>query len=452
MDPYGQAPAPGAAQAPRKLFREPAQTEAVQCPACGGPITLRGFGAIEQVSCPYCGSELQPQDSGPLLLMQQAQRQRQLSALPLYARGTIDGTEHEIIGIVWRQCVVDGITYPWQEFLLYNPYTGYRWLVYQMTDGHWTIGEALPGAPKAGGGGHKSVSFKKKTYKHFQTSRAQVSYVEGEFPWQVHHGDAAVAHDYVAPPEGLSIEQQSSADGGADVNFTRMHHIEPKTVWKAFGCKGSPPPTSGVGTLEPNPWVRGGKLLWASFAALLVLWVGASWLYANGRETKVAFEKHDLGMEPFSQEIELGKAGKMTTLDVQFSAQPLSNAWAYADVMLISQASEEAIGIGVTAEEWHGVEGGESWSEGSRSQTVTVGGVEGGKYLLQIVPQAGAATGKPAPTDIKMSVRIEQDVVLWRYVLLPFLMIIAFPFINFVLGRTFEARRWSKSDYAPSSS
>lgn len=443
---------PQAQHGPRKLFREPAQTESVQCPACGGPITLRGFGAVAQVSCPYCGSELQPQDSGPLRLLQQVQRQRQTSTLPLNARGTLDGHEWEIIGIVWRQCVVDGITYPWQEFLLYNPYRGYRWLVYQMTDGHWSIGEALPGAPQAGSRGHKSVRFKRDTYKHFQTSMAQVSYVEGEFPWQVHHGDSAVAHDYIAPPHGLSIEQQTAEDGGADVNFTRMHHIEPKAVWKAFGLKGSPPPTRGVGTLQPNPWSQGGKLLWASFAMLLALWVGASFLYLQAREPKVVFEKNDLGMEPFSQEIEIGKPGEKTTLDLRFSAQPLSNAWAYADIMLISQATEEAVGMGATAEEWHGVEGGESWREGDQSETISVGGVEGGKYLLQIVPQAGAQAGQPAPTDLKISVRVRQDVVLLRYLVLPLLVILAFPILNFLLGRMFEARRWSKSDYAPSSS
>ena len=94
-----------------KLFREPARTAPVQCPACGGPITLRGFGAIEQVSCPYCGSELRPQDSGALQILRQAQRARQASALPLYTRGTLDGIEWELIGIVWRQCVVDGIAY-----------------------------------------------------------------------------------------------------------------------------------------------------------------------------------------------------------------------------------------------------------------------------------------------------------------------------------------------------
>jgi hypothetical protein len=457
--PMGQPdmPAPSAPAGPRKLFREPAQTEAVQCPACGGPLTLRGFGAIEQVACPYCGSELAPEDNGALGILQAVQRQRQPSVLPLNARGTLEGTEWEIIGIVWRQCVVDGVTYPWQEFLLYNPYRGYRFLVYQLTDGHWALGRPLPGAPKTLDRAHKSVLWKGQTFKHFQTSLAQVVYVEGEFPWQVHRGDQAVAHDYVAPPLGLSIEQETAEDLGTDVNFTQMEHIEPAAVWKAFGLPGSPPPTSGVGAYQPNPWRTGSKLLWLSFVALLAVWLGTTAIYLQGRTSKLVFEKHDLTLEPFSQEIEIGKVGEDTTLELDFAAQPLSNSWVYVDVMLISQTSEEAIGIGATAEEWHGVFDGEGWREGDQSTSVTVGGVPGGKYLLQIVPQAGSEPQPGAgvlaerpPSPLRLSVRLRQDVPLWRYVVLPLVLILAFPFLNVLFGGIFEGRRWAKSDYAPS--
>lgn len=437
-------------QAAPKLFREPARTEAVQCPACGGPITLKGFGAIERVSCSYCGSELSPSDSGALSLLRQVNRQRRQSALPLHARGTLDGTEWEIIGIVWRHTEVDGIVYPWQEFLLFNPYTGYRWLIFQMTDGHWSLGEALPGAPKAELSGHKTVRFKKEQFKHFQTSHVVVSYVEGEFPWQIRQDDNAVAHDYVAPPYGISIEEQIT-DDGADVNFTRMRHLEPGEVCKAFGVPANalPMQPTGVGALRPNPWVKNRKFVWLSFVVLIGIYVAACAMYLGSRDPKVVFEKNDLDLQPFSQEIEIGEEGKDTTIEMRFSAKPLSNQWAYVDVMLISPVSEEAVGMGATVEEWHGISGGESWREGDQRTSVTVGGVPGGKYLLQIVPQAGAEGAKPKPTNLQLQVKLKQDVVMLRYMLLPLLVILAFPFLNFMLGRVFEGRRWANSDYAP---
>jgi DNA-directed RNA polymerase subunit RPC12/RpoP len=439
--------------APTKVFREPAATSAVQCPACGGPITLRGFGGIEQVACPYCGSELAPEASGALSVMRQVQRQHRNSVLPLGIRGTIDGIEWELIGIVWRECSVDGAVYPWQEFLLYNPYRGYRWLVYQLSDGHWQIGEALAGAPKAGtaGFGHKSVEFKKERYRHFQTVVARATYVEGEFPWQVHAGDQAVVHDYVLPPSGLSIEESSTPDGGADVAFTAMRHIEGADVWKAFGRPGRPPGTSGVGAIAPNPHKKHHAFYWSVFGILLLAWLGVTFLYASGRDRKTVFQSSELSATtPIAQEITIGEAGKTTTLELTASA-PLSNQYAYVEVMLIKQDAEEAIGFGLTAEEWHGVEGGESWREGDSSPSVTIGGVEGGKYLLQVTTEIGDASGKPMAVPTKVTVKLEEDVVLVRYIFLPLIVILAFPIFNLLRSGFFEGRRWNQSDYAGSS-
>jgi hypothetical protein len=441
-----------APQGPRKLFREEAQTGAVSCPACGGPITLHGFGAVEIVNCPYCGSECSPSDSGELQLLQQAMRQRRQSALPLHHRCTFDGIEWELIGIVWRETTVDGVVYPWQEFLLFNPWHGYRYLVYTMTDGAWMIGGALDGAPKLESGlGHRRVSFKKDKYKHFQSSVAIVSYVEGEFPWQVHVGDRAMTHDYIAPPHCVSIEETASEDG-QDVNSTRMRWIAREEVWKAFKLPGVPPLARGVGMAQPNPWRKGRALTWIMLAALLGLWVVASVIYVGGRSNKVIFQKNGVTeLAPISEEIEVAGNGK-TTLEFELHAKGLSNAWAYVDVMLVAQDSEDAIGFGATAEEWHGVDGGESWTEGNTNPTVTVGGVPAGKYLLQITPSAGqeGAAAEVPPTGLVLDMRLEQDVVLLRYLLIPFFIIFGFPILYWILALVFEGRRWQNSDYASS--
>lgn len=437
--------------APRKAFREPAQTASVQCPCCGGPITLKGFGGVEQVACPYCGSELAPQESGALDVLRQVQRQHRQSMIPLHTRGTLEGQEWEVLGIVWRECTVDGVTYPWQEFLLYNPYQGYRWLIYQMSDGHWSLGGALLGAPRSNtGGAHKSVEFKKQRYRHFQTSVATAVYVEGEFPWQIHAGDNAVAHDYILPPYSISIEESQMPDGSADVNFTGMEHIEGAAVWKAFGLPGSPPRTQGVGALRPNPYKERARFMWLTFAGLMVAWLVVAVIYVGGRTNKIVFEDHKLSHAPMSQEITIGTPGDKTTLQFEFVAQGLSNGWAYADVMLVNANAENGIGFGATAEEWHGVSGGESWREGSASETVVIGGVDGGTYLLQITPSMGDASAIPKQVpSVQLSVRIKENIVLARYLVISLLVIILFPVLNAMLRMFYEGRRWQNSDYAP---
>jgi ribosomal protein S27E len=435
-------------QAPKKLFREEAQTSTVSCLSCGGPITLRGFGAVERVSCPYCGSVLAPEESGALQLLQQVQRDRRQSVLPLHARGKLDGTTWEIIGTIWRYSVADGESYPWQELLLFNPYRGYRWLIYSMYDGQWSIGGALDGAPKPkhGAARHRSLEFGGQAYRHFQTSTAITDYVEGEFPWQVQVGDQALAHEYIAPPTSISVEE-SADTGGHEVNFTKLSYIEPREVWAAFGMQGTPPRRSGIGSIQPNPWAKEAKVMWLSMLVLVLVWIAATAIYASSRDRKVLVDEMRLGVEPFTREVVIGEPGEKTTVDVTFSADPLSNSWAYADIMLVAQEREEAIGFGVEVDEWHGVSEGEAWREGSGRRTTVVGGVEGGKYLLQVTPQVTPKAKVPATS---MSIRVREDILLLRYILLPFALILAFPILVGFLKLIFEGRRWQNSDYAPS--
>lgn len=434
---------------PKKLFRDEAKTGSIGCLACGGPITLKGFGNVERVSCPYCGSTLEPQDSGELALLQQAQRQRRSSALPLHARGKIDEVEWEIIGIMWREAVVDGIAYPWQEFLLFNPYAGFRWLVYSMSDGQWSFGGALDGAPQltSSGTGHRVANFKGRAFKHFGASPARVTYCEGEFTWQVQEGDQAHADDYVDPPHMLSIER-SQSEGGAELNFTQMRYLPPGEVWSAFGQSGSAPPETGVGSIKPNPHQKGRVFYLASLGIFLVLWLAATVFYVGGRDTSVVLDESGIPVDvPFMKEVEIGEEGRAGTIDLTFGVSPLSNGWAYADVLLVNQETEEAINFGAEVDNWNGVADGDAYNEGTNPRRVKVPNVPGGTYLVQVTPQIDPKT--PTKPQV-MNVRLREDIVLARYILLPLFIILLFPIINGLRSLIFESRRWQNSDYGTS--
>jgi hypothetical protein len=205
-----------------------------------------------------------------------------------------------------------------------------------------------------------------------------------------------------------------------------------------------------VGTVVPNPWKMGRKWTWLSFVALAGLWAVATFIYVAGREPKLVFEERGLPLEPYATDVTVGKEGEDTTVEFFFEAAPLSNAWAYADVILVPKDSEEAIGFGTQVEEWHGVSGGEAWREGSTRNTVLLGGIPGGDYMLQINPQAGqqGTLANQAPDGLKLNVKMRQDVVLARYILASFFIILGFPILYFLFGAFFEGRRWSNSDYA----
>jgi hypothetical protein len=174
-------------------------------------------------------------------------------------------------------------------------------------------------------------------------------------------------------------------------------------------------------------------------------------IYAAARKSEVVYEKSGLAFEPFVDEITIGKAGDTGTIDVEFWAVPLSNSWAYADIVLVPHDSDEAVGLGIEADEWHGNEGGESWQEGSPRNGTVVGGFTGGAYTLQVTPQAGAGTGTTPPPELRWGIKITRDVVMARYILIPFFIILGFPLVFGLFSLIVESQRWKNSDYAPSS-
>ncbi|GEM_PF-1752578 len=447
---------------PPKLFREEAQIGAIECPACGAPITLKGFGSAQQVACAFCGTVCKPEDDGSLDILQRAERQRRESILPLHKRGqlpkTITGVHAEpdresesgnvtweIIGLSWREVVSEGVTYPWQEFLLFNPYEGYRWLIYSMSDSLWSYGGALPGAAKILPGMQPIAEYAGEHYKHFTSAVARTTYVEGEFPWQVMAGDTAQANDYVCPPKMISIEVQATDDGGSDVNFTEMTEIDADLVWRAFAMSGAPPAPQGVHPAEVNPHKT--KFYMVAAAVMMIAWIVVLVGYIGGREDAVVFSGKLAPGEVMNHEVEFGTEGELSSLRFQLTGEGMGNSWAYAEVLLVDIDSEEALSVGLEVDAWSGVDQGESWSEGTNPKTVTTGGIEGGKYLLQISASADTS-GDPADS---LNLTITRDVPLWRYIFVPFFIIIAFPIINFVRRMAFETQRWSNSDHAETS-
>ena len=122
------------------------QAKALNCPKCGAAITLRSFGQAETVVCGSCHSILDAKDPNLAILQQFETITRDVKPLiPLGTRGKLRGTDYEVIGFQRRSTTVDGITYYWHEYVLFNPYKGIRYL--SEYNGHWndiSICKTLP--------------------------------------------------------------------------------------------------------------------------------------------------------------------------------------------------------------------------------------------------------------------------------------------------------------------
>jgi hypothetical protein len=179
-----------------------------------------------------------------------------------------------------------------------------------------------------------------------------------------------------------------------------------------------------------------------------LVWVLAERLYTGGRDNEVVFNASLTPQQPsITQELQIGEDGEHQTVELELTASGMVNSWAYTEVMLVDVLTEEAIGVGLEVDAYSGVDSGESWSEGTNPRSVIVGGVRGGKYILQAQAQIDSA-GVPAK-NLKLT--IKRDVPVLRYVFVPLLFIAAFPLINLARRMAFEGKRWASSDHAPSS-
>src|SRR5215218_2762011 len=255
----------GLAHARRTTEREAQSVTATQvsCPNCGGPLELRAPDRTERVGCPNCGSLLDAHQ-GRLSYLKTLEKKGWGASIPLGGTAEFEGRTFTVIGYMVRSVEFDGVRYFWQEYLLYDPAVGFRWLV--ESDGHWSYVTAVPPGEVSESGA--AANYGGKSFKIFQDAVARVEFVEGEFYWKVSVGEQARAADYVAAPLMLSKEApvaqgaRNAALASEEVNWSLGAYTPLKEVEQKFNVSLPSPHT-----VAPNqPW-KNGKIYgyWAAF-------------------------------------------------------------------------------------------------------------------------------------------------------------------------------------------
>ena len=342
------------------------------CPNCGGPLSLQAPES-ERVTCPNCDSLLDV-NQGKLTWLKSLTPKPDAPdfSLQVGQKGTFaDGSEMTIIGAVVRSVTVEGIQYFWHEYLLYNPNIGFRWLIH--SDNHWNFVEPVNVADVVNSG--SSVDFGGKKLKIFQDAGARVEYVKGEFYWRVEQGEAVRAGDYVAAPLMLSQETTNN-----EINWSKGTYMTNAEVEKAFGITDLPKPWS----VAPNqPFEGGFYIKWGFLFLGLLLVFAVVMSVASGFETTIL--NQEVILQPtasentpqtvFSQPFDL-KGNR----NVKISASaPVDNAYATLDIDLVREGeTDEVESVEIPIEYYHGVEDGESWSEGAQNSDSTISSLPGG--------------------------------------------------------------------------
>jgi Zn finger protein HypA/HybF involved in hydrogenase expression len=412
---------------------------AMGCPNCGGPINLTAPDKAERVTCPNCDSLLDV-DQGNLTWLHTLAPQPEAYpfVIEIGAEGTFkDGVKMRVIGGVTRSVTVDGVKYFWNEYLLYKPRLGFRWLVH--SDNHWNYVEPLPVADVQDNG--TTATYNGQTFKIFQDAMAVVEYVKGEFYWRVEFGETVRSRDFVHPPLMLSGEMTPN-----ELNWSLGSYMTNAEVEKAFGISGLP----GTWNVAPNqPFPHKSFLRYSWLLVLVMIIAGIAMIPLGSISSTVT-----------SQEITLPPMANAETDQVTFSqpfdlkgnrnvritaSAPVDNSYAELDFDLVNEQNSEIESFPLDISLYSGVEEGEAWTEGGQSSEADISAVPAGKYSMRISGN-WQAWQQPLPVKFKVEQNVLRGVNFW----LCFILLLIVPFLTLIWKFSFESRRWSESMFTAS--
>ncbi|AJR23096.1 DUF4178 domain-containing protein [Sphingobium sp. YBL2] len=427
-----------------------AAVRTLACPACGGTVAMRAAGYTVTLACEYCGSLIDVAHPDARLITRYAETQASL-AIPLGTRGMLRGIEWEAIGWLER---TDGWA-AWEEYLLFNPYHGYRWLIAQ--DGQWSLGTMLTAAPRYEGG---EMIVDGRSYSSFyHDNRARVTRLAGEFYWRVKVGEEVRSRDYVRPGFMLSLEENDR-----EQSWTLSELLSAREIRRAFDVPPPPRWMPGMTPLahQPSPyarrireWLPIGAI---AFMALLVL------LTLFGRTTQP--QTFGFPVTPDGAQVSqsfgpiIVPVGRQA-MTVETLTSNVEQGWVDIDIAFVNRKTQESYEAYALNEHYSGYDADGSWAEGSRSQILKVASLPAGTYDLVVDAQAhhwGSSadssswnpvsgryeTASQPPVDVSLTVsrgaRFQSN--FWLAVLL----VLVPPLLMLVLHILFENARLAQKD------
>ncbi len=412
------------------------QARAFNCPHCAAPLGIHSA-AIESVACNSCGSIIGVDNENLRLLARAAQALRETPWLPLGSQGTLHGIAWEAIGFLRRKTTSDGVDYSWSETLLFNATQGFAWLTeYQ---GHWNFVRTLSQAPSVGRSQAK-FKFNGEEFKRFGQAQAEVSYVVGEFYWRVAVGETALVDDYICPPRMLSREVTAK-----ESTWSQGEYQDAEELRAAFRIAAPALPQKGVYANQPNPLIEPHRSICRQFWKLALLATVVQLLFYFLLASHLVL-KQQIVLSPQAEEAsktskEFVLNSRARALAVRHSTD-VDNNWLSLTTTLIEKNSGVAFQGAQEISHYQGVDDGENWSEGSKSDEIVFKGIPAGTYYLAVVYELGTDQRK----TVLDTIEVVRNPAGWSNYVLVLIFLALFPLFSRWRRNSFETKRWSESD------
>ena len=430
--------------------------KSMTCRGCGAAIVIRNTRDSVVAVCSHCQATIDLTDLNFNIIATAQEKMNTTHIIPLGSRGKLKGYLWEIIGYMRRMDKES--QFHWDEYLLFNPYQGYRWLT--QANGHWNFVKTLKVRPIFITGIQntsvanliKSFTFEHRKYKLYYIGQAIVTQVVGEFYWRVQVNETVRVQDFISPPFMLSLEQDSS-----EQNWSLSEYIELREVAAAFPIKWSWPRKIGVAPNQPSePEKKWKTVRWQALGFCVALHL-LQFVHVITSPNETAFRSIDsyLGQSKNVVSPSFELAHGLGNINLQLHA-PLSNTWLSVEGDLVNDKTGDTIPLNETVEYYHGYDSGESWTEGNTTQNEIYSLIPAGTYHLDFT-MTGAGPADTSryvniTTPVIYNLTVKRGVPLWWNFWWTLILLCVYPLWCRIRMNSFETQRWSDSDYSPYSS
>lgn len=355
----------------------------------------------------------------------------------------IKGYVYKVIGFVVKKEIQYNDAY-WKEYVLYNSYKGFGFL--NESEGHWIFVTEMGNTPSVKMPHYTTFEYEGNTFNLYNRYTFKIVYAKGEFPANIFNDEFQMgAVDYIAPPYLLNFEK-SKKEG---IAWYWGEHINANDIQKQITR--DLPAKYGVGSVEPKGsyditlFIKA-TLIGALFLLGIHLLVG----FSNREKTLInqGFTLVDsLGQQTYvTDEFELEKWQSNLQFDIY---APVDNSWFELQATLVNKATGDEYAIEQGVEYYHGVEEGESWSEGAKDETTYLSSIPAGRYFLKLHGQKDRSTLDAWGGGLNFfTVRVTNDVPMLRNFWLLLLILIIWPLYKIYTVNRNEKLRWKNSPFS----
>jgi hypothetical protein len=348
--------------------------------------------------------------------------------LPIGARGVLKGEMWEVIGFMRRKdqwC-------SWDEFLLFNPWLGFRFLV--TFRGHWSFIRLLPGH-------HTHDRLEEERFALFAREEVTTMNVLGEFYWRVRSGEKVQLTDYISPPRVLSAEFSRELN---EVTWSAGEYIDHLDVQRAFLTDGTRLPfPNGRYLNEPNPhqerWrgMRGTFFLaLGAYILIQLLCLGFATQTKVFDETGFVSQTNPLEKTIVTKPFKLSDGSAPLHVHSETNALPVGSYLALKG-SLVNAKTQHTTPVLLPMTNYNSV------ADEQRSDA-TLPAVPAGEYYFRFDPDLSSTI-----TNANIHLTVQRGGIFWSNFWLGIAAICLWPLWVLMRSSSFEKQRWMESDFSP---